>query len=1247
LCARLVADAAYRNLMDAPGQKTDQSILVSGESGAGKTETTKFVMSYLATVARKDAEGTQQSDDHVADRVLESNPILESFGNARTIRNDNSSRFGKFIQMSFDHDGSLVGAQIATYLLEKVRLAQQGAGERNFHVFYQLIAGASEEDRAKWMLPAHPSEAHYTKQSKVYDRRDGVLDADNFARTDVALKAMKFSAQERDDMYAAAAAVLQLGNVTFQGEEAAVSSRDVLDNAAALLCVQPEALAPALCTRTITTMAESFVKKLNEQDACVSRDALAKTVYARLFDWIVRRVNSAIALGEAPAGKPAASKKTNFIAVLDIFGFEVFQTNSFEQLCINYANETLQQQFNQFVFKLEQQEYEREKIAWAFIDFPDNQACLDLIESSKPPGILALLDEQCLFPKGNDESFANKLYEVFASKENALLTVSKAERVQFKFAVKHYAGDVVYSSQGFCYKNKDELRPEALTLMRTSTNALIFALFPDVTAAASSSPSPGASPPGTRKRGGTLQAETVGSQFKTQLANLLKTIRSTSPHYVRCLKPNDQNVCEVFVRGRMVDQLRYGGVLEAVKVARAGYPTRFALKDFVRRYFMLARAASLPAGLPADDAKWPAACRGVVTALGLEEGAAFQVGRTKMFLRKHAYERLESQRSAVLRRSAVRAQAAARMFLARRRYRLQKKSGALLARIARGFIGRRRALRARRLRAATRIQTAARRHAAQAWLRRARACAVMAQAVVRGRRGRKLATQVRRARAATALQCFARRSAARRRFVQQRTAAVCVQAAWRGWLARRQLKRLRVEAKQVGTLQRKVDELQARVKELEHELREARAAPPATAVAALVASPAKMAAAAAHATEERPPATEERPAKRAAATAASAAASERKEVIDLTGASEEDDDDDVVIVSKPAAVDAARAVELEAALAALRAERQTDAAKQRETDKRVAQLENELEIRSRHVTSLEGKVAELEEERDSLTALVTANPDDDDKVGQLAQSLYQVEKDRNRIAEERDSLVAVVTAEDELAHDRDRLQVLLAKAEQRLASVPDIAKLELRIEELEGANAALRQSLSETHDAETNGNGGAMAAMAMTAGSTSPASQQQQQRKQSAASKLFDKLSPMVPTREGQLLAQIRQLQRDREESEASRLKAVKQVMDAANESNDKDNVIHQLKREVLNLKEKADAMDELTQQTSEVKIKLARRLEVLILENKALKHSVAELNDQLEATKGISALLNAELQAKESTPSSPLEEREEIAQNT
>jgi myosin-5 len=289
-----IADAAYRNLMDAPGAKTDQAILVSGESGAGKTETTKFVMSYLATVAR--SEGALE--DHVADRVLESNPILESFGNARTMRNDNSSRFGKFIQMAFDAKGALVGAQIATYLLEKVRLAQQGPGERNFHVFYQMMAGASAEDRERWRLPAHPRLARYTNQSQVYDRRDQVLDEDQYQRTDQvraarppqaltsltdlpqAFQKMHFSEAERNDVYCAAAAVLQLGNVEFAGEDVAVASSpdalQALQAASGLLAVSPEALTHALATRTITTGNETFVKQISAADAGVSRDALAK-----------------------------------------------------------------------------------------------------------------------------------------------------------------------------------------------------------------------------------------------------------------------------------------------------------------------------------------------------------------------------------------------------------------------------------------------------------------------------------------------------------------------------------------------------------------------------------------------------------------------------------------------------------------------------------------------------------------------------------------------------------------------------------------------------------------------------------------------------------------------------------------------------------------------------------------------------------------------------------------------------------
>ncbi|KAH9245911.1 hypothetical protein BASA81_016551, partial [Batrachochytrium salamandrivorans] len=847
-----IADNAYRSLTGGGSGKSsalaDQSILVSGESGAGKTETTKYVMRFLATVAKPEDDKSSSSGTGMAERVLESNPILESFGNARTNRNDNSSRFGKFIQMSFDPKGFLVGAQIATYLLEKVRLTKQGEGERNFHVFYQMCAGASPEDRQAWLLP-EIDQAAYTNESGVYDRRDNVLDQDQFVRTDEAFVKMKFSSEERNAIYSIASAVLNMGNITFgeTGEGAAdiaQSASQFVSNVATLLQVDNQQLVVALTTKNITTGKETFVKPLDVAEAMVIRDALAKTVFSRLFDWLVMRVNSAIASTESAssttttAAATAAAKRTKnaFIGVLDIFGFEVFVHNSFEQLCINYANETLQQQFNEFIFQLEQKLYESEKITWAFIDFPDNKPVLDLIEQKAPkPGILTMLDEQCVVPGGNDKTFANKLYEAHgggsagagaspakpaagapgsAKKPAAeddpslLLFASKIDKVKFNFSVRHYAGAVSYNAIGFCAKNKDELREEALVLMRTSTSELVISLFPE-----------------TGQKKGSIQSTTVGGQFKAQLASLLTTIKATSPHYVRCLKPNDINVRDVLVRPRLVDQLRYGGVLEAVKVARAGYPTRYSLRDFVRRYFMLSQnlqqALSRRAqSFPEDDPRWVEACEAIVNGpQHLEKKAQYQIGKTKVFLRKSAFEKLESGRSQVLRENAIQIQKIGRGMVHFKRFNLYMRSLQLIQRVARGFIARRRVRAMKRNSAAVVIQTTFRGY--YQWFRfnQMKAAAVRIQSLVRGKFGRQAFQLHKENVMATQMQCFVRMSLLRKRFLQRRRGAIAFQTRWRGMAARMELKRLKEEQREVGFFKIKIEELNKKVIELDNALR--------------------------------------------------------------------------------------------------------------------------------------------------------------------------------------------------------------------------------------------------------------------------------------------------------------------------------------------------------------------------------------------------------------------------------------------
>ncbi|KAH8086189.1 hypothetical protein JL720_7392 [Aureococcus anophagefferens] len=670
-----IADAAYRDMATAilgggaAQGGASQSVLISGESGAGKTETTKIVMRYLTVVGK----GGDGSNAVIMEKVLQSNPILEAFGNARTVRNDNSSRFGKFIELKFDDRGAMRGAAVDTYLLEKIRLPRHAPGERNFHVFYQLhattiakaetsgaAAAAASVGGDKWHLAADCG-SHY-----AYANQGGVCelatmdDGEEFAKTVKALGLIGVDGAMVARCFDLAAALLHLGDVQFDfgvgddGGGSAVSgdSAAELAEAAALAALDEAALVKALTTRLVKTRSEEYVVRLVPKDAASARDALAKAPYGRLFEWLVVEINRGISAEDDGTFAVAAS-----IGVLDIFGFECFAVNSFEQLCINYTNETLQQQFNRYVFKLEQEEYAREAIAWSFIEFPDNQDCLDLIEGGRkvtPPegGLLAMLDDECRLPRGSDANYAARVGKSLL-KTSKRIAASKKQVVDGVFEVKHYAGPVPYVVDGFLEKNKDELPAAALLLFEAARGetqgALIGAIcdardaaaaaaLRDESASTSKKPPPGslaAAPRGAASKKATV---TVGSQFKSQLASLMRAVSATKPHYVRCLKPNDDNVPDAFWRVRVAEQLRYGGVLEAVRVARSGFPVRMPHAEFLRHYrpFGAAFASKL-------DGR--AACEALIAVAAANAGFAAdqaQLGKTKVFLRKHAHDALET-----------------------------------------------------------------------------------------------------------------------------------------------------------------------------------------------------------------------------------------------------------------------------------------------------------------------------------------------------------------------------------------------------------------------------------------------------------------------------------------------------------------------------------------------------------------------------------------------------------------------------
>jgi myosin-5 len=536
-------------------------------------------------------EAPEGGEMTVMEKVLQSNPVLEAFGNARTLRNDNSSRFGKFIELGFSRAGHLLGARVQTYLLEKVRLAFHAAGERNYHIFYQLLRGCSEDDHHKYEFHDGltggldlPNFFHYTGQGGAPHLRE-FTDEDGLRYTLKGMRKLGWSQQTIDGVLELVAGLLHLGQITYNSvevdgvETAEVANEKILGYASKLLGVDVDKMRSALTVRIIMARGQEIQTQLTPEKAADARDALAKTIYGALFLWVVDQVNASIAWKNDKDVRSSCG-------VLDIFGFECFAVNSFEQLCINYTNEALQQQFNQFIFKLEQAEYEAENIEWAFIEFPDNQDCLDTIQAPKI-GILSMLDDECRLPKGSDRNFAQRMYEQYVPErqtvsENTRFHATNIQKAKAIFCVRHFAGLVEYQAEtNFMEKNKDEIPITAKNMFETAPSQLIKDTYAiqtrenqDRAAAESTS-------------GRQAKQKTVGQQFKEQLQSLIENVQKTDPHYIRCIKPNDAAKPMLLTRKRTTEQLRYGGVLEAVRVARAGYPVRLVHEAFYQRYRMI------------------------------------------------------------------------------------------------------------------------------------------------------------------------------------------------------------------------------------------------------------------------------------------------------------------------------------------------------------------------------------------------------------------------------------------------------------------------------------------------------------------------------------------------------------------------------------------------------------------------------------------------------------------------------------
>ena len=785
-----------------------QSIIVSGESGAGKTVNAKFAMRYFASV------GGAANETQIEKKILASNPLMEAIGNAKTTRNDNSSRFGKYIEIIFSDQHQILGATMRTYLLEKSRLVHQSESERNYHIFYQLCANMDKEELEPLEL-AEADEFVFTNQGgdPVVDDVD---DSADFEATKEAMVVLGIEDDVQFELFQILGGLLHLGNIEAKAknkrsDEAMISEDDShFPMACALLGLDDKPMMKWMTNRKIQTGKEIFTKPMLTAESKFALHAFAKHIYSHVFDWIVVAVNEKLAPvpPEEDEGKSKKKKKKaedKKIGVLDIYGFETFAVNSFEQFCINYANEKLQQLFNQHVFKLEQDEYIKEKIQWSFIDFYDNQPCIDLIEDKL--GVLGLLDEECKVPKGNDEAWGNKMYKAFAEHSH----FEKPRMSNTAFVVKHYACDVQYEVEGFLTKNKDTLYEEHIQMLRDSAVPLLASMFETRAA------SPVKAKSGGKSKSQQAARETVGAQFQKSLSALMDTLNATEPHYIRCIKPNDKKEAFSYSNARCIEQLRACGVLETVRISAAGYPSRWKYEEFVQRYDMLADRKKL------DRSSARAGCESILRPLIADEDK-YQFGRTKLFFRAGQVAFLEKLRADKRAEAAVMVQKHVRRWRAERAYQEKRTAAIQLQRYIRGMAARRLAQVLREARAATHIQSSFRRHTAQREYRATRDATMLLQRMMRGHLGRKKFRVHLEHDRAIRLQTSWRKFKQQKAYRKERQDIILVQNAYRRMVAVRELKKRRAEARSVDGVKAKNRELEAKVLALHGELKELRAA---------------------------------------------------------------------------------------------------------------------------------------------------------------------------------------------------------------------------------------------------------------------------------------------------------------------------------------------------------------------------------------------------------------------------------------
>ncbi|GMM55850.1 myosin 4 [Maudiozyma humilis] len=780
-----IADEAYSKMIN---ESKNQTIVVSGESGAGKTVSAKYIMRYFASiepqVSHNASSGEQVRMTEIEEKILATNPILEAFGNAKTTRNDNSSRFGKYLEILFNARSQIVGARIRTYLLERSRLVFQPQAERNYHIFYQLLGGLPEETREKLHLPQDAASFNYMNQGGSDTTIKDVDDGAEFQKTKDALSMIGFDADTQDGIFQILAALLHIGNIeiTKTRNDASLSSDEAnLQTACELLGVDSFGFAKWMVKKQITTRSEKIVSNLNHTQALVARDSVAQFLYSALFEMIVDKINSTL------NSNTASEDIKSFIGVLDIYGFEHFERNSFEQFCINYANEKLQQEFNQHVFKLEQEEYVRENIEWSFIEFNDNQPCIDLIENKL--GILSLLDEESRLPAGSDETWAEKLYQSF-DKPPTNAVFAKPRFGQTKFVVSHYAHAVTYDVEGFIEKNRDTVSDGQYEVLKATTNPTLKHILDSLIEKQEKlkeQKEQEVKANGPMRRN-IQRKPTLGSMFKESLVQLMTTIESTNVHYIRCIKPNSEKTSWGFDNLLVLSQLRACGILETIRISCAGFPSRWTFAEFIERFYFLSEESEWRPIMENASTEDPALITFTTNILQklIEDEQKYQIGKTKIFFKAGMLAYLEKIRTAKLAKICVVIQKKIRGLHYRREYLRITQSIKRSQAFSRGRLVRDRVQFELETRAAITIQSIIRGHTQLSYYRSAIRSSILLQSVVR----RKLAVlEVERRRkdvACTKIQTILRSYMSKTYYAQLRLSSVTIQCHIRKALAQKQ-----------------------------------------------------------------------------------------------------------------------------------------------------------------------------------------------------------------------------------------------------------------------------------------------------------------------------------------------------------------------------------------------------------------------------------------------------------------------------